>query len=170
MIHEPCIILKPEMVHIAKTARVDSFTKIEGGKGVQIGEFCHIASFSHINIGGGEVEFCDHSTCSSRCLVGSASPDWSYLYISAAEPSEHHHVRYYRTVVGAYVMLGMGVIVLPGREIGEGAIVRPGSVVADNVAPWTIVQGNPAIKVGIRVISSREVRQSREHRHRVLFP
>lgn len=170
MIHEPCIILKPEMVHISKTARIDSFCKIEGGKGVRIGEFVHIASFSHINVGGGEVEFRDHSTCSSGCRVGSASPDWSYLYISAAEPDEYRHVRYYKTIVGAYVMLGMGVIVLPGREIGEGAIVKPGSVVADNVAPWTIVQGNPACKVGERKVTSKKVRQFREHRNRVLFP
>jgi hypothetical protein len=34
MIYEPCIILKPEMVDIHPTARIDSFTKIEGGEGV----------------------------------------------------------------------------------------------------------------------------------------
>lgn len=170
-VYEPCIILKPEMVKIAKTARVDGFCKIEGGKGVSIGEFVHIASFSHINIGGGETVFGDHSTCSSGCCVGSASPDWSYLYVSAAEPDEHRHVRYYRTIIGAYVMLGMGVIVLPGREVGEGAIVKPGSVVKGNVAPWTIVDGNPAIKVGNRIVTHKQVLEMKfERRHRLLFP
>jgi galactoside O-acetyltransferase len=161
MIYEPCLILKPEMVHVSQTARIDSFCKIEGGKGVRIGEFVHIASFSHINVGGGEVVFGDHSGCSSHCCIGSASPDWSYLYISAAEPSEHHHVRRYRTVIGEYALLGMGVIVVPGRTVGEGAVVKPGSVVFDDVAPWTIVEGNPAIQAGVRKVTSKDERDSR---------
>src|SRR5687768_9025148 len=93
MIYEPCLILKPECVSIAKTARVDSFVKIEGGLGVTIGEYVHIASFCHLNVGGGRLVIEDHATCSSGVCVGSASPDWSYLYISAADPPEHHHVR-----------------------------------------------------------------------------
>lgn len=155
MIHEPCIILKPEMVKIARTARVDALCKLEGGQGLVLGEFVHIASFSHLNVGGGRLVFEDHSGCSSHCCVGSASPDWSYLYVSAAEPSEHHHVRRYVTRVCAYAVLFMGVIVLPGVTVGEGAIVKPGSVVCEDVAPWTIVQGNPAQKVGLRTILSQ---------------
>ena len=155
MIHEPCIILKPEMVSIAQTARVDSFCKIEGGQGVTIGEFVHIASFSHINVGGGRVVFEDHSGCSSHCCIGSGCPDWSYLYISAAEPREHIHTRRTLTRIGAFAVLFMGVIVVPGVTVGEGAVVKPGSVVTKNVPPWTIVEGNPAVKVGMRKITSK---------------
>lgn len=36
------------------------------------------------------------------------------------------------------------VIVLPGVTIGEGAVVGAGSVVTRDVAPWTVVAGNPA--------------------------
>lgn len=152
MIHEPCIILKPEMVRIAKTARIDSYTKIEGGQGVDIGEFVHIASFSHINVGGGRVIFEDHSTCSSHCAIGSGSPDWSYLYVSAAEPLEYHHTIRSLTRICAYAVLFMGVIVTPGVTIGEGAVVQPGSVIYQDVPPWFIVKGNPAVKVGYRKI------------------
>jgi dTDP-4-amino-4,6-dideoxy-D-glucose acyltransferase len=154
VIYEPCIILKPEKVKIAETARVDSYTKIEGGEGVAIGEFVHIASFSHINVGGGRVIFEDHSGCSSHCCVGSGSPDWSYLYISAAEPSEHIHTRHTLTRICSFAILFMGVIVVPGVTIAAGAVVKPGSVVTKDVAPWTIVQGNPAVKVGVRKISA----------------
>lgn len=156
-IHQPTVILKPEMLQLAPTVRIDSFCKIEGGKGVKLGEFVHIASFSHLNVGGGTLIFEDHSTCSSGCHIGSASPDWTYLYISAAEPSEHHHVRYYVTRICAFAMLGMGVVVLPGRTVSEGAIVRPGSLVDDDVKPWTIVAGNPAKRVGTRTVSQRKV-------------
>lgn len=159
MIYEPCLILKPEMVRIAKTARIDSFCKIEGGRGVSLGEFVHIASFSHLNVGGGKLIFEDHSGCSSHVCVGSASPDWSYLYVSAAEPSEHQHIKRYITRVCAFAVLFMGAIVLPGVTIGEGAIVKPGSVVAEDVKPWSIVAGNPARRIGTRTVTSRSLEQ-----------
>ena len=42
------------------------------------------------------------------------------------------------------VWIGMNSIILKGVTIGEGAIVAAGSVVSKDVAPWTIVGGNPA--------------------------
>lgn len=41
-------------------------------------------------------------------------------------------------------------IILPGVEIGEGAVVGAGAVVSKNVDPYTIVVGNPAKPVGQR--------------------
>jgi acetyltransferase-like isoleucine patch superfamily enzyme len=38
--------------------------------------------------------------------------------------------------------------ILKGVSVGEGAVVRWGSVVAGDVAPGTIVMGNPAVVVG----------------------
>ena len=150
------IFLRPEAIHIGNHSRLDGLIKVEGGKGVKLGEYVHIASFSHLNVGGGQLIFEDHSGCSSHCSIGSATPDWSFLYISAAEPSEHHHVVRYLTRICCYALLGMGVIVLPGRTIGEGAVVKPGSVVVDDVTPWSIVQGNPAKRVGGRVVSEHK--------------
>lgn len=40
--------------------------------------------------------------------------------------------------------IGMDCIILKGVTIGEGAIVAAGSVVTKDVAPWTVVGGNPA--------------------------
>jgi tetrahydrodipicolinate N-acetyltransferase len=40
------------------------------------------------------------------------------------------------------------VIVLQGIKIGEGAIVAAGAVVTKDVAPYTIVAGVPAKKIG----------------------
>lgn len=48
------------------------------------------------------------------------------------------------------VWIGGNVIISPGVTIGEGAVVAAGSVVVKNVDPYTIVGGNPAIKIGIR--------------------
>jgi transferase family hexapeptide repeat protein len=46
--------------------------------------------------------------------------------------------------IGRNVWLGFDVCVLPGVTIGDGAIVGARSVVAENVAPYTVVAGNPA--------------------------
>lgn len=40
--------------------------------------------------------------------------------------------------------IGSSAVILPGVTIGEGAIVGAGSVVTEDVAPRTIVAGNPA--------------------------
>jgi acetyltransferase-like isoleucine patch superfamily enzyme len=43
-----------------------------------------------------------------------------------------------------YAVLGSGVTLLPGVEIGVGAMVAAGAVVTRNVPDWTIVAGVPA--------------------------
>jgi len=48
------------------------------------------------------------------------------------------------TVVGNDVWIGENVVILPGVRIGDGAIIGMRSVVARDVAPYTIVAGNPA--------------------------
>ena len=53
-------------------------------------------------------------------------------------------------LVGRDVWFGYGVIVLPGVTIGDGAILAAGAVVTKNVAPDTIVGGNPAKVIGAR--------------------
>ena len=54
------------------------------------------------------------------------------------------------TVVGNDVWIGQNAVILPGVRIGDGAIIGASSVVGGDVAPYTIVAGNPA-----RVIRKR---------------
>ncbi len=46
--------------------------------------------------------------------------------------------------IGNDVWIGCNAIVLPGIEIGNGAIVAAGSIVTKSVPPYAIVGGNPA--------------------------
>jgi acetyltransferase-like isoleucine patch superfamily enzyme len=46
--------------------------------------------------------------------------------------------------IGAYAWIGFGALVLKGVTIGDGAIVGAGSVVTGDVAPDSMVVGNPA--------------------------
>ena len=46
--------------------------------------------------------------------------------------------------IGHDVWIGHGAVILPGRTIGTGAVVGAGAIVTKDVAPYTIVVGNPA--------------------------
>lgn len=47
-------------------------------------------------------------------------------------------------VIGNDVWIGRNSVIMPGVHIGDGAIIAAYSVVTKNVAPYTIVGGNPA--------------------------
>jgi acetyltransferase-like isoleucine patch superfamily enzyme len=52
--------------------------------------------------------------------------------------------------IGDRVWIGFRAIILPGVNIGEGAVVAAGSVVTRDVPPFAIVAGSPARVVGER--------------------
>ncbi|HAS6211402.1 TPA: acyltransferase [Vibrio vulnificus] len=58
---------------------------------------------------------------------------------------------YAEVVIGSDVWIGASCIILPGVNIGKGAVVAAGSVVTKNVPPFSYVAGVPA-----RVIKERE--------------
>lgn len=136
------MILRPELVKIAQSARIDAFCKLEGK--VTIGEHCHIASFCHIGPGGGEVVIGEHSTCSSHVVICSGVPDIRYLHVSAADPLELQHPIRMKTLIGRFVGIFAGAVIYPGVTIGDGALIGAGSVVTKDVPPWTVVGGVPA--------------------------
>lgn len=151
-IFKPCVILRPEVVSLGDHARVDAFTKIEGGLGVVIGERVHVGSGSRLNVGGGELLFGAHSGCSVNVVIATGQPDLSYRLISAAEEPEDCHVIRSRTVVGELVVIFAGAIITPGVTIGDGAIVAAGAVVTCDIPAFEVWGGVPA-----RFIKRREV-------------
>ena len=62
------------------------------------------------------------------------------------------------------VWLGYGAIVLSGVHIGRGAIVAAGSVVKDDVEAYDVVGGNPAVKIGRRFTTDKDIA---EHEARI---
>lgn len=51
------------------------------------------------------------------------------------------------TIIADGAWIGMRAMIMPGVSIGEGAIVASGAMVTKDVAPYTIVAGNPAAPV-----------------------
>ncbi len=53
-------------------------------------------------------------------------------------------------VIRDHAWIGARALICPGVTVGEGAVVGAGAVVTRDVAPWTIVAGNPARPIGER--------------------
>jgi acetyltransferase-like isoleucine patch superfamily enzyme len=69
---------------------------------------------------------------------------------TAAERNEGSEPYSVRICNDAFV--GPGTLIMPGVTVGEGAVVSAGSVVTSNVAPMTVVQGNPARAVALSTV------------------
>ncbi|MFA5713889.1 MAG: CatB-related O-acetyltransferase [Bacteroidales bacterium] len=55
-----------------------------------------------------------------------------------------------KIIIGNDVWIGDNAIVLPGVTVGTGAIIGAGAVVTKDIAPYSIVAGNPAKLIKMR--------------------
>ncbi|MGM4893775.1 chloramphenicol acetyltransferase [Tardiphaga sp. 839_C3_N1_4] len=101
-----------------------------------IGKFCSIAAMIRINPGNHPMHRATqaHFTYRASAYFPGESDDADFF----AWRREHH------CTIGHDVWLGHGAIVLPGRSIGTGSVIAAGAIVTKDVAPYTIVAGNPA--------------------------
>ena len=74
----------------------------------------------------------------------------SHVFDRVDVPISEQGETYEPIVVGAGAWLGTNAVVLPGVNIGEGAIVAAGAVVTKHVKPFSIVGGVPARVIGSR--------------------
>ncbi|TYK68011.1 CatB-related O-acetyltransferase [Comamonas sp. Z3] len=69
--------------------------------------------------------------------------DWFSLYPFANNISKAYQGQG-PTTLGDGAWIGMRAMIMPGVTIGEGAVVAANAVVTRNVAPYSVVGGNPA--------------------------
>lgn len=110
---------------------------------VSIGAFCSIAE-EVVIFGGGE----------HRSEWVSTFP----LRIAFGDPlagRDGHPASKGPTRIGNDVWIGYGATILSGVTIGDGAIIGARAVVARDVAPYSVVTGNPARQVKMRFPSEQ---------------
>jgi phosphonate metabolism protein (transferase hexapeptide repeat family) len=101
-----------------------------------IGKFCSIAAHTRINPGNHPMERITQAHFTYRASA--------YFDGEADDDDFFSWRRDHAVTIGHDVWIGHGAIVLAGRSIGTGAVVAGGAVVTKDVAPYTIVAGNPA--------------------------
>ena len=104
-----------------------------------VGAFCSIAS--RVSIGGVR-----HPTE----FVSTSPVFLSHRDSVKAKFADHEYLPVVRTTVGNDVWIGEGVFIKAGVIIGDGAVVGMGAVVTKDVAPYSIVAGNPARLIRLR--------------------
>lgn len=110
--------------------------RIEGASFVSIGDSVSIAPYVHI-WGHGGVEIGDHCMIASHVAITSITHDKrSKLY------SDENILLPVK--IGKNVWIGSQAVILPGLEIGDGAIIGAGAVVTRSVPAGMIVAGVPA--------------------------
>ena len=143
-------IARCEVVEIEDGTQIDDFTFINGGRGVQIGRFNHIASFVSV-VGGGELVTGDYvGIATGARLITGTHHYGEGKRISPLIPEEEQCVIRGRIVIERDVFIGANAIIHPNVFIGEGAIIGSGGIVLKDVAPWTINVGAPVRVIGTR--------------------
>jgi acetyltransferase-like isoleucine patch superfamily enzyme len=152
LILDPVVMTRREKIKIGLGSRIDSFTKLEGGLGLTIGRFVHIASFAHIGIGGGETVIEDFAAVASGGRVISGSNCIDAQTMSACAPQFMQRVERKKTVISRYAVVLTNAVVLPGVTLHEGAILAAGGVATRDIPQWEVWGGVPA-----RFMAKREV-------------
>ena len=80
----------------------------------------------------------------------SIGPEATILTLGHDPQSPEFELKGGPVTIGDRAWIGHRALVLPGVTIGEGAVVAAGAVVTRDVAPYTIVAGNPAREIGTR--------------------
>jgi acetyltransferase-like isoleucine patch superfamily enzyme len=128
---------------------VKSFAVIQSSGGaVRFGRQCAISSFVHISTGAGDVLAGDCVRIAPNCtLVGGTKEVRARDVLIKDQPEAEPRGLW----IGDDVLIGAGVVVLPGTRIERGAVIGAGSVVSGTIPEYAIVAGSPA-----RVIGQRE--------------
>ena len=125
---------------IGSGSKLGTFVEIQ--RGVEIGENCKISSHSFI---------CEGVKIEDNVFIGHNVTFVNDRYPRATNEDGSIQTaddwKLETTLVKKGASIGSSVTILCGVTIGEGALVGAGSVVTKDVAPNTVVVGNPAKQI-----------------------
>ena len=105
------------------------------GKNIKIGKNVFINACCRFQDQGG-IEIGDGALIGHNTTIATLNHDFN--------PQKRQNIKPSPVKIGKNVWIGSDCTILPGVEIGDGAIIGAGSVVTKSVPPNTIAVGNPA--------------------------
>jgi acetyltransferase-like isoleucine patch superfamily enzyme len=106
-----------------------------------IGNNCSLGHLLNINIAD-KIHIGNFVRIGGYCFIADSDGHPKNSIDRRTKPFEKKSIR--PVIIDDDVWIGRSSIILKGVHIGEGAIVGAGSVVTSNVAPGSVVAGNPA--------------------------
>ncbi|MFB6191099.1 MAG: CatB-related O-acetyltransferase [Candidatus Nanohaloarchaea archaeon] len=133
------------------------------GDSVLVGSGCDLRSDLYVGEGSNIAENCEsrgelrigkYCAVARDVLFQGTNHDYRYAAVQHGFYSSiglgHPEVEQKPIVLGNDVWIGARAIILPGVEVGDGAIVGAGSVVTSDVDEYEVVAGVPAEHIGYR--------------------
>lgn len=120
---------------VAPYVRIEWPENIVCGENVSFNRFCMISAHGGIEIG-------DNTLVGPFVVIYSSNHKFPRNKLIRSSGYELKPVR-----IGNDVWIGAGAIILPGSDIGDGAVIGAGSVVKGRVDPYIVVAGVPAKKI-----------------------
>jgi virginiamycin A acetyltransferase len=142
-------IIKNPNIEVGDYTYYDDFENVENfeknvkyhfdfiGDKLIIGNFCMIASNVTFIMNGAN-HLTDALTSYPFAIFGQ---DWANAMKNKAYPQKGD------TIIGNDVWIGYNATIMPGINIGHGAIIAANATVVKDVAPYSIVGGNPAQEI-----------------------
>jgi len=120
-------------VEIGDGTGINGKIRIVGGARVMIGKYCAIGSDVKI--------ISSNHDITKANLQSKFATDFFNQSIDVLKGE---------TKIGNNVWIGDSVIILPGVQVGDGAVLGAGSIVTKNIPPFAIAVGNPAKVIKFR--------------------
>jgi len=130
VIYPGALVVGPENLHVGDNCRIGRNNLLQASGGIELG---------------------------NDVLIGPDVKIWSLNHVTSRldVPIWEQGFEFKKVVIGNGVWIGANSFVMPGARIGDHVVIAAGSVVSGKpVAPYSILAGNPARKIG-----SREERQ-----------
>lgn len=134
------LLLRCLGANVGKGVAIGRHLNVKAPWRLTLGDDVFIAEDVLLNASGG-LTIGDHTSVNAGVQIWTAQHDWDspdFAHVAAA------------VEIGSWAWISARSIILPGRQVGEGAVVAAGAVVTKDVEPWTLVGGNPAIKIRAR--------------------
>ena len=128
------VVIKPKVI-------ITFPWKLTLGDNVWLGEECWLLNLERINIG-------DNVCISQRAMLCTGNHNYK-------SPAFDLIVKSIQVEAGAW--LGVGSLVGPGVTVGSHAVLTAGSVATDNLQPYGVYCGNPAVFLRQRVIALQKL-------------
>ena len=135
-------IYSPEKISIGDNVRIDDFCILSGN--ITIGSHIHIAAYCAMYGADYGIIMEDYTGLSARATIYAAMDDFSGEYlIGPIHDDKYTNVTGGKVCLRKYSQIGVGSVVFPNIQIGEGSVVGAMSLVKQNLDEWGIYAGRP---------------------------
>jgi acetyltransferase-like isoleucine patch superfamily enzyme len=135
-----------DKISIDDNSRIDDFCVISGK--VTLGKHVHITPMCLLAGGKKGIILRNFSTLAYGVQVFTQSDDYSgKTMTNSTIPKKYKNEYKKRIIIGKYVIVGAGSIIMPGVVLTNGTSIGAMSLVIKKTEPWSIYIGIPAKKI-----------------------